>query len=70
MSEIVAFCGWLWVVPHFVKEMNAHKACQKFETLKKVKARKVRKKMKAREKQRYEGTQARKVLEHVRHVGK
>ena len=70
LSEIVAFCGLLWVVPHFVKKMKAHQACQKSETLKKVKARKVRKKMKAREKQRHEDTQAWKVLEHVRHVGK
>ena len=39
---------WLWVVPHFIKKVKAHKARQKLETLNKVKARKVRKKVKAR----------------------
>ena len=39
---------WLWVVPHFIKKVKAHKARQKLETLNKAKARKARKKVKAR----------------------
>ena len=35
-----------------------------------MKARKARKKMKARPKQRHEGTQARKTREHVKHIDK
>ena len=41
---ILACCCLVWVIAHFVKKVEAHKALRKLETLKKVKARKVRKK--------------------------
>ena len=40
---IPTYCGWLWVIPYFIKKAKVHKARQNVETLKKVNARKARK---------------------------
>ena len=72
---IPGWCGWLWVVPYFIKKVKAHKTRQKLETLEKGKApkelntREPRKRMKAREAHNKMKTcQIRKKLGHARHL--